>query len=207
MVMYGQKAQTLPKLNMTNNRKKIGIIGGTFNPIHNGHLFIADQVRNQLGLQKVYFMPDYLPPHVDHKEAISADERVKMVNLAINDNDYFDIEMIEVIRKGKSYTYETMLELKKKHPDYDYYFIIGGDMVNYLPKWYHVNDLMNMVHFVGVRRDNYPMETPYPVIWVDIPKLDISSTLIRKLIRNRQSIRYLVPEKVRKYIKEHNIYG
>lgn len=157
--MYGQKAQTLPKLNMTNNRKKIGIIGGTFNPIHNGHLFIADQVRNQLGLQKVYFMPDYLPPHVDHKEAISADERVKMVNLAINDNDYFDIEMIEVIRKGKSYTYETMLELKKKHPDYDYYFIIGGDMVNYLPKWYHVNDLMNMVHFVGVRRDNYPMET------------------------------------------------
>ncbi|AYF92681.1 nicotinate-nucleotide adenylyltransferase [Apilactobacillus bombintestini] len=205
--MYGQKAQTLPKLNMTNNRKKIGIIGGTFNPIHNGHLFIADQVRNQLGLQKVYFMPDYLPPHVDHKEAISADERVKMVNLAINDNDYFDIEMIEVIRKGKSYTYETMLELKKKHPDYDYYFIIGGDMVNYLPKWYHVNDLMNMVHFVGVRRDNYPMETPYPVIWVDIPKLDISSTLIRKLIRNRQSIRYLVPEKVRKYIKEHNIYG
>lgn len=205
--MYGQKAQTLPKLNMTNNRKKIGIIGGTFNPIHNGHLFIADQVRNQLGLQKVYFMPDYLPPHVDHKEAISADERVKMVNLAINDNDYFDIEMIEVIRKGKSYTYETMLELKKKHPDYYYYFIIGGDMVNYLPKWYHVNDLMNMVHFVGVRRDNYPMETPYPVIWVDIPKLDISSTLIRKLIRNRQSIRYLVPEKVRKYIKEHNIYG
>lgn len=204
--MYGQKAQTLPKLNMTNNRKKIGIIGGTFNPIHNGHLFIADQVRNQLGLQKVYFMPDYLPPHVDHKEAISADERVKMVNLAINDNDYFDIEMIEVIRKGKSYTYETMLELKKKHPDYDYYFIIGGDMVNYLPKWYHVNDLMNMVHFVGVRRDNYPMETPYPVIWVDIPKLDISSTLIRKLIRNRQSIRYLVPERVRKYIKEHNIY-
>lgn len=205
--MYGQKAQTLPKLNMTNNRKKIGIIGGTFNPIHNGHLFIADQVRNQLGLQKVYFMPDYLPPHVDHKEAISADERVKMVNLAINDNDYFDIEMIEVIRKGKSYTYETMLELKKKHPDYDYYFIIGGDMVNYLPKWYHVNDLMNMVHFVGVRRDNYPMETPYLVIWVDIPKLDISSTLIRKLIRNRQSIRYLVPERVRKYIKEHNIYG
>lgn len=205
--MYGQKAQTLPKLNMTNNRKKIGIIGGTFNPIHNGHLFIADQVRNQLGLQKVYFMPDYLPPHVDHKEAIGADERVKMVNLAINDNDYFDIEMIEVIRKGKSYTYETMLELKKKHPDYDYYFIIGGDMVNYLPKWYHVNDLMNMVHFVGVRRDNYPMETPYPVIWVDIPKLDISSTLIRKLIKNRQSIRYLVPEKVRKYIKEHNIYG
>ncbi|KPN81201.1 putative nicotinate-nucleotide adenylyltransferase [Apilactobacillus kunkeei] len=204
--MHSEKVQTLPKLKSLNKRKKIGIIGGTFNPIHNGHLFIADQVRSQLGLEKVYFMPDFIPPHVDHKDAIDADDRVNMVNLAINDNDKFDIEMLEIINRGKSYTYNTMVELKRRHPDYEYYFIIGGDMVEYLPKWYRVDDLFKLTHFVGVRRENYPMSTKYPVIWVDVAKLDISSTLIRKLVSNHQSIRYLVPDAVLKYIKEHHLY-
>ncbi|ALJ31955.1 nicotinate-nucleotide adenylyltransferase [Apilactobacillus kunkeei] len=204
--MHSEKVQTLPKLKSLNKRKKIGIIGGTFNPIHNGHLFIADQVRSQLGLEKVYFMPDFIPPHVDHKDAIDADDRVNMVNLAINDNDKFDIEMLEIINRGKSYTYNTMVELKRRHPDYEYYFIIGGDMVEYLPKWYRVDDLFKLTHFVGVRRENYPMSTNYPVIWVDVAKLDISSTLIRKLVSNHQSIRYLVPDAVLKYIKEHHLY-
>ncbi|CAI2668244.1 nicotinate-nucleotide adenylyltransferase [Lactobacillus kunkeei] len=204
--MHSEKVQTLPKLKSLNKRKKIGIIGGTFNPIHNGHLFIADQVRSQLGLEKVYFMPDFIPPHVDHKDAIDADDRVNMVNLAINDNDKFDIEMLEIINRGKSYTYNTMVELKRRHPDYEYYFIIGGDMVEYLPKWYRVDDLFKLTHFVGVRRENYPMSTNYPVIWVDVTKLDISSTLIRKLVSNHQSIRYLVPDAVLKYIKEHHLY-
>ncbi|MCK8612025.1 nicotinate-nucleotide adenylyltransferase [Apilactobacillus kunkeei] len=204
--MHSEKVQTLPKLKSLNKRKKIGIIGGTFNPIHNGHLFIADQVRSQLGLEKVYFMPDFIPPHVDHKDAIDADDRVNMVNLATNDNDKFDIEMLEIINRGKSYTYNTMVELKRRHPDYEYYFIIGGDMVEYLPKWYRVDDLFKLTHFVGVRRENYPMSTNYPVIWVDVTKLDISSTLIRKLVSNHQSIRYLVPDAVLKYIKEHHLY-
>ncbi|KPN79600.1 putative nicotinate-nucleotide adenylyltransferase [Apilactobacillus kunkeei] len=204
--MHSEKVQTLPKLKSLNKRKKIGIIGGTFNPIHNGHLFIADQVRSQLGLEKVYFMPDFIPPHVDHKDAIDADDRINMVNLAINDNDKFDIEMLEIINRGKSYTYNTMVELKRRHPDYEYYFIIGGDMVEYLPKWYRVDDLFKLTHFVGVRRENYPMSTKYPVIWVDVAKLDISSTLIRKLVSNHQSIRYLVPDAVLKYIKEHHLY-
>lgn len=204
--MHDQKVQTVTQVNVSNHKRKIGIIGGTFNPIHNGHLFIAEQVRSQLGLEKVYFMPDFIPPHVDHKEAIDATDRTNMVNVAINDNDDFDIEMIEIINQTTSYTYNTMIELNRIHPDYEYYFIIGGDMVEYLPKWYKVDELFKLTHFVGVRREKYPMTTKYPVIWVDVPKLDISSTMVRKLVKNRQSIRYLVPDAVAKYIKEHDLY-
>jgi nicotinate-nucleotide adenylyltransferase len=191
---------------MQPQKQKIGIMGGTFNPIHNGHLFIADQVQHQLGLEKIYFMPDYIPPHVDHKSAISAEHRVKMVQMAIANNTNFRLETIEIDRKGTSYTYDTICELKQLHPQAEFYFIIGGDMVAYLPKWYRINELLKLVQFVGVQRANYPIISPYPVIWVDITRLDISSTLIRNLVQSQRSIRYLVPETVFQYIKEHQLY-
>ncbi|UQS85276.1 nicotinate-nucleotide adenylyltransferase [Apilactobacillus apisilvae] len=187
-------------------KKKIGILGGTFNPIHNGHLFIAEQVRTQLNLDKVFFMPDYKPPHIDSKNAIDSTYRVQMVNLAIKDNPYFATSMDEINRKGKSYTYDTMVTLNKNNPNVEYYFIIGGDMVNYLPKWYKINELNNIVNFVGVQRDGYSTESPYRVINIDIPKLDISSTLIRNHIKKGNSVRYLIPNAVLDYIKEHHIY-
>ncbi|KRM68119.1 nicotinate-nucleotide adenylyltransferase [Apilactobacillus ozensis] len=190
----------------SNSKHKIGIFGGTFNPIHNEHLFIADQVCEYLGLEKVYLMPDYIPPHIDEKHAIDADLRVDMIKLAIQGNNNLDIELSEINRKGKSYTYETMLELCRKYPNNEYYFIIGGDMVDYLPKWHRIDDLLNLVNFVGVRRANYVPKTDYPVTWVDVPEIDISSTMIRNKLSRNQSVRYLVPENVNVYIKEHSIY-
>ncbi|WP_283678264.1 nicotinate-nucleotide adenylyltransferase [Lentilactobacillus sp. Marseille-Q4993] len=203
-----QNVQTFPrtKVKLNSQRKKIGILGGTFNPIHNGHLIIAEQVFDQLGLDEIRFMPDSTPPHVDQKLAIDAFDRVNMINGAIRGNSHFVIEMEEIARGGVSYTYDTMLKLKRNHPNNDYYFIIGGDMVEYLPKWHKIKELSKLVTFVGVKREGFKRDGKYPIIWVDVPYIDISSTLIRSKIRARNSIRYLVPEFVERYIKEKHLY-
>ncbi|EHM01443.1 nicotinate-nucleotide adenylyltransferase [Lentilactobacillus parafarraginis F0439] len=208
MVNVSRTVQILPKTKVisTHKRKRVGILGGTFNPIHNGHLIIADQVCSQLGLDQVYFMPDANPPHVDQKLAIDSRDRVAMVNAAIYGNPKFAIEMTEIFRGGVSYSYDTMLELTRRHPENQYYFIIGGDMVSYLPKWHRIDDLVKLVSFVGVKRDGYTPASKYPIIWVDVPYIYFSSTLIRSKIRQHQSIRYLVPDAVLKYIKEHHLY-
>lgn len=186
--------------------KKIGILGGTFNPPHLAHLLIADQVGNQLGLDQVLFIPDYIPPHVDPKKTIAAKHRVEMVRLAIADNPLFGLDLIEINRQGPSYSYDTVKELKQLHPENEYFFIIGGDMVNYLPTWHKIDELVKMVQFVGVDRPSYDRPNQYPVIWVDTPRLDISSTKVRQNVKNGCSIRYQVPKVVEEYIKEHHLY-
>ncbi|GAW98379.1 nicotinate-nucleotide adenylyltransferase [Secundilactobacillus mixtipabuli] len=198
--------KVVEQLAATVSKKRIGILGGTFNPPHIGHLIVADQVMTQLGLDRVLFMPDANPPHVDRKVAIDAADRVKMVSDTIAGNPDFGIELAEVQRGGISYTYDTMLELKRKHPENDYYFIIGGDMVDYLPKWHRIDELVKLVQFVGVRREDYPVTSKYPVLWVDIPRIDISSSMIRSRIRQGQSIRYFVKDAVARYIKERQLY-
>ncbi|MCD2256675.1 nicotinate-nucleotide adenylyltransferase [Lactobacillus sp. CC-MHH1034] len=194
------------KLVYLNQRRQVGILGGTFNPPHLGHLIMADQVLKQLGLEKVLFMLDNQPPHVDQKQTIPSTFRKDMVNLAILDNLNFELETLELERGGKSYTYDTIRELKLRHPDTDYYFIIGGDMVAYLPKWYKIESLIKMVHFVGVRRQDYAVHSPYPVIWVDAPLIDISSSNVRQRVRTNRSIHYLVPNAVEDYIYDKGLY-
>ncbi|MFC5188885.1 nicotinate-nucleotide adenylyltransferase [Pediococcus cellicola] len=188
-------------------RKRIGLLGGTFNPPHLGHLIMAEQVCTQLGLDRVDFMPDYIPPHVDTKEAIEAKHRVAMVKAAIASNPNFGIELAEIKRQGKSYSYDTLVALKRAHPENQYYFIIGADMVAYLPKWYRIADLVKIVQFVGVKRPGVKIHSEYPILWVDTPTIDLSSTLIRNKIAKHHSIRYLVPDQVLAYIKEHKLYG
>ncbi|GMG69017.1 nicotinate-nucleotide adenylyltransferase [Tetragenococcus halophilus] len=187
-------------------KKQVGILGGNFNPVHIAHLITADQVGRSLGLEKVYLMPSNEPPHVDPKETIDVSDRLKMLELAIADNPLLDIEKSEINRQGKSYTYETMKILTEKYPDTDFYFIIGGDMVAYLPKWYKVDELMQLVQFVGVKRPNYPTETSYPMIWIDVPDMNISSTDLRKKIAQGCSVNYLLPENVLHYIQEKGLY-
>ena len=203
---YITEVEPLIQVQTTQPRKQVGILGGNFNPVHNQHLLIADQVGTALNLEKVYLMPEYLPPHVDEKDTIEAEHRLNMLKLAIADNPLFDIEQAELQRKGKSYTYDTMKALIAQNPDTDYYFIIGGDMVEYLPKWYKIDELVEMVQFVGVKRPGYTIDTPYPIIWLDTPMMDLSSSLIRKKIAQGCSIRYLVPEAVRNYILEKGLY-
>jgi len=187
-------------------QRRVGIIGGTFNPPHLGHLIMAQQVGDQLGLDEVRFMPDAQPPHVDEKKTIPAQDRANMVQRAIADNPLFKLETAELKRGGKSYTYDTMKALKAQHPETQYYFIIGGDMVDYLHTWSHIDELVKLVTFVGIKRTGYPTTSQYPVIWVDAPLIDISSTQIRHKVSQGHTVRYLVPDTVAAYIKEHQLY-
>ena len=186
--------------------KQVGILGGNFNPIHNAHLVVADQVRQQLGLDKVLLMPEYLPPHVDAKGTIAEHHRLKMLELAIEGIEGLEIETIELERKGISYTYDTMLLLNERDPDTDYYFIIGADMVDYLPKWHRIDELVEIVQFVGVQRPRYKAGTSYPVIWVDVPLMDISSSMVRDFVAKGRTPNFMLPKPVLDYIKKEGLY-
>lgn len=185
--------------------KRVGILGGTFDPPHLGHLIIAEEVRLALNLEEVWFMPSQEPPH-KNKAFIRAEERVEMVKKAIECNPFFKLNTIEVDRLGKSYTVDTLNILKEKHPDVTFYFIIGGDMVEYLPKWRKIDELKKIVTFVGVKRVGFKLDTPYPVELVDIPYIEISSTMVRERINHDRPVTYLVPEPVTRYIKEKRLY-
>ncbi|MDL4841472.1 nicotinate-nucleotide adenylyltransferase [Aquibacillus rhizosphaerae] len=185
--------------------KKIGILGGTFDPPHLGHLLIAEEVNHKLNLDQVWFIPSYEPPHKE-KSNTKIEQRIAMIETAIKDNHNFSLSTIEVDRLGKSYTFDTIKLLKEKFPETMFYFIIGADMVEYLPKWYKIDQLTQLVQFVGVKRPEYKLNTNYPVIEVDIPVMEISSTMIRERIANNQSVRYLVPSNVLELIKEYHLY-
>lgn len=190
----------------TESKRKVGILGGTFNPPHIGHLIIADQVKNQLDLDEVLFIPGSTPPHADKKETIEAKHRVEMVKRATEEIPYFSVDMIEINRGGVSYTYDTIIDLKKRDPDVAYYFIIGADMVMDLPNWHKIDELIQLVQFVGVNRPGYEQHAPYPVIWVDVPGIQVSSTQIRQKIADHCSVQFLVPEEVLSYIAEERLY-
>ncbi|MBF0699814.1 nicotinate-nucleotide adenylyltransferase [Streptococcus danieliae] len=187
-------------------RKQVGILGGNFNPVHNAHLLVADQVRQQLSLDQVLLMPEFLPPHKDKKETIDQHHRLMMLELALNGKEGLGIERLELDRKGISYTYDSMKILTEANPDTDYYFIIGADMVEYLPKWHRIDELLELVQFVGVQRPKYKAGTSYPVIWVDVPLMDISSSMVRDFIATGREPNFLLPEMVWQYIKREGLY-
>lgn len=207
--MY-QDVLTIPKVDpltvTTMPKKQVGLLGGNFNPIHQAHLMIAEQVGQKMGLDEVHLLPSYLPPHVDEKKTIDSTHRLAMVKLAIEDNSFLSVDTRELARKGKSYTIDTLLEMTAENPEIEYYFIIGGDEVAYLPKWHRIDELIRIVNFVGVKRAGYTLESPYPIIWVDVPEVQLSSSYIRKQVKQGCSIRYLVPERVREYIAEEGLY-
>ena len=207
--MY-QDVLTIPKVKpMTDTmmpKKQVGLLGGNFNPIHNAHLMIAEQVGQKMGFDEVHLLPSYLPPHIDEKKTIDSKHRLAMAKLAIEDNSFLSIDTRELARKGKSYTIDTMLEMTAENPDTEYYFIIGGDEVASLPKWHRIDELVRLANFVGVKRAGYSSESPYPIIWVDVPEIQLSSSYIRKQVNQGCSIRYLVPDRVREYITEEGLY-
>lgn len=204
--LYQTGLKLKPEVELVEKRKQVGLLGGNFNPVHTGHLVVAQTVLDILGLDEIQFLPSHLPPHVDPKKTIDEKHRLEMLKRAISDNPHFSIETIELDRKGKSYTIDTMKELIRLHPEIDYSFIIGGDMVEYLPKWKDIDKLVPLVRFIGVRRPNYDLNSPYPIVYVDVPQLDISSSMIRQKIKYGQSPRYLLPESVLKYMEEMELY-
>lgn len=186
--------------------KKIGLLGGTFDPPHIGHLTMAEEAYEKLNLDEVWFIPSAEPPHKEQAK-VSAVDRLLMLKVALEPVNYFKINTIELQRQGKSYTYDTIQALKEQYPAYQFYFIIGADMVEYLPNWYKIDQLIELVQFVGVKRPDYQLDTSYPVIILDTPGLDISSTMIRERLKLNRSVKYLIPERVLSLIKEKGLYG
>lgn len=198
--------------------KKVGIMGGTFNPIHIAHLVLAEQAYEQYGLDEIVFMPSKRPAYKDLSEVIEEEYRKKMIELAIEDNPHFTIDIMEFYREGNTYTADTLLELTKKNPEVSYYFIIGADSLFQLEKWYHPEVILSLSTILAANRDDKDDDLVKSKIdelvntfhakihLLKIPKIDISSNMIRECIQEGKSIRYFVPSVVCKYIEEQNLY-
>lgn len=198
-----------PQLDFNFKKKHVGILSGSFNPIHNGHLMIAQQVFEQLNLDKILFIPSKVPPHRGvsrYIPKVSVDDRINMIKYGIRDNPNFQLDMTDIDLGGVSYTYETIKRLKERNPNTEYYLIVGYDIVESLSKWSHIDELVKEVHFVGVCRKGYEKKSQYPIMWVNTPVIEISSTVIRQRVREGKSLKYYVPDDVAWYIKDKGIY-
>ncbi|MFD2671608.1 nicotinate-nucleotide adenylyltransferase [Marinicrinis sediminis] len=191
---------------------RVGIMGGTFDPIHMGHLIAAEQVRDEHKLEEIWFLPAHVPPHKE--QALAADwQRCEMVAQAIAGHPAFRLSTLELDRTGVSYTVNTARELANRFPEHTFHFIIGADMVNDLPKWYQIEEIVQHLSFIGLTRAGVPWRADALPDWLkahvvqgEMPHIGLSSTQIRERCRNRQSIRYLVPAEVERYIKESRLY-
>lgn len=201
-----------------NHMKKVGIMGGTYNPIHNGHLFLAEHALEQAGLDYILFMPSMKPPHKVGIQIESSEHRINMVQLAIENNPYFIISDFELKRPGITYTSDTLKALKEIEPDTEYFFIVGADSLMMMPQWMDPDTVFRLsTIIVGGRGESTQeqieeqiriLEKTYGgrIILLDMPLIDISSEAIRERISNGNSIRYYVPDRVAAYISEHKLY-
>lgn len=195
---------------------RIGIFGGAFNPVHNGHINLAENYLNAMALDKVIFIPTYKPPHKSDNELVSGQDRINMLSLALTDKR-FEISTIEFEREQKSYTYDTLKELKKLYPDDSLYLIIGSDQFLSFDKWYRYKDILEMATLCSFPRENNDNERLEMLryskqlgaedsIILDKPVYKVSSSEIREKIRQEQDISGLVPDAVEKYITEKGLY-
>lgn len=186
---------------------KIGILGGTFNPIHIGHLILAEEVREKLGLDRIIFVPTFLPPHKNSSRIAPAFDRYNMIKIAIKNNRHFLVSDIEIKRKNTSYTIDTLREFKKRYPKDELYFITGSDLLNYLDEWKDLSQIIKMVRFVVATRPGYPLEKiPAYISTVSIRAVDVSGFEVREASKHNKSFRYLVPEAVYTYILRKRLY-
>lgn len=212
---------------------KIGIIGGTFNPIHLAHLRIAEEVRDRLGLERVIFIPAARPPHKEPDDYLAFSHRLAMVELAIRDNPAFIASTLEEELGGTSYSVHTLAELRTRYPGDEFYFIIGSDSYRDIASWYRYPEIFSLSNLAVVERPGaeiVDLRSPLPVAMADefcydsdtlrlthrsgfsvcylagIP-LAISSSEIRRLARSGRSLRYLLPGAVAGYIEEKRIYS
>jgi nicotinate-nucleotide adenylyltransferase len=189
--------------------RRIGLFGGTFDPPHLGHMLIAQEALQRFHLDEVWFIPVHSPPHKERKWLTSTSDRLEMLQLVTKDEPKFRVSTIEIEREGRSYTIDTVKRLKEEYPYQQFYFLIGGDMIDYLPKWERIDELMSLVTFIGVRRPGSVSESIYSeqVEPLDVVQVDFSSTEIRDRARKGRPIRYMVPREIDAFIKERRLYG
>ncbi len=199
-------------------RKRIGIMGGTFNPVHMVHLILAENAYRTWQLDEIMMLPNGDPPHKTDIKITPAADRLAMLKLAVKDIPYFRVSEMEVNRQGYSYSSVTLEELKKNHPDTDYYFIMGADSVFQIETWHDPATVMADCIILAATRDHTPAEKLRAQIdylkekykadirLLDIPDLELSSSEIRKRVSGHQPIRFMVPDAVLEYIEDHQLY-
>ncbi len=198
-------------------QKKVGIMGGTFNPIHLGHLLLAETAYHQFHLDEVLIMPTKNPYYKKLSNSVTEEDRVRMVELAIADNPHFILSKEELNREGATYTVETLEHLTARHPDTDYYFIMGADSLYHIESWKDTERILALSTIVVADRGGSSSSLKSQIDYIEnkydgdirllrSPFLEISSNDIRRRVRESESIRYLLPQKVADYIYEGNLY-
>lgn len=198
--------------------KKIGIMGGTFDPIHIGHLIIAENAKDKYQLDMVMIMPNGNPKYKEEQGVTSVEDRIRMTEIAIADNPDFQMSLLETKRKGYTYTYETLEQLKSEYPENIYYFIMGADSLFSLDSWMHpericsnctillANRYHTKNHELDRRIEQLIEQYGAKILKLDCPNIDVSSEMIRRRIRENRTITYFVPKEVEQYIREQNLY-
>lgn len=204
----------------TGHIKKLAIMGGTFDPIHIGHLMTAEEVRNEMGVDQVIFIPTGQPPHKESKRVTASEHRYLMTVLATVENPHFNVSRIEIDRPGATYTVDTIKEIKELYgADTKIYFITGADAVHEILTWDRVDELMKICEFVAVTRPGYKRRQlkekveelkgsfECKVHYLEVPALAISSSDIRARIKENRPIQYLVTQAVEQYIRKFKLYS
>jgi len=196
----------------------LGIFGGSFNPVHTGHLLLAEYIREEFNLDKIIFIPAGNPPHKNISDLEQGEHRYNMVKLAIENNPGFGVSDIELKRKGISYTFETLAEISREYPDEKLFFICGSDSIIQFPTWREIGKIFDLADIIVAGRpnvskdqldniiDEFRSRYNAGIVCSTAPHIEISSSEIRNRIKKGLSIRYMVPLSVAEYINANNLY-
>ena len=195
---------------MTVQRRRVGVMGGTFDPIHNGHLVAASEVAAQFDLDEVVFVPTGAPSFKQHQDVSPAEHRYLMTVIATASNPSFTTSRVDIDRPGLTYTVDTLRDLRSQRPDVDFFFITGADAIEQIASWKNADELWDMAHFVAVTRPGHVLSVealpPAVVSVLEIPALAISSSDCRARAAAGNPVWYLVPDGVVQYITKYGLY-
>jgi len=200
---------------------RLGILGGSFDPIHVGHLIAAEGACGQLDLARVVFVPASSPPHKRGAALAPAAHRLRMVELAIRGNDHFEVDDCEVRRQGTSYTIDTILDMRQRRGEAsELVFVMGSDTIRELPTWHEIGRLSRLCGFAAIARPGQALDVTPDLVRslgeegarrlvsqvIHVPVMQVSSTEVRQRLRQGRSVRYLVPDAVIEYIRQQHLY-
>jgi nicotinate-nucleotide adenylyltransferase len=191
-------------------KRKIGVMGGTFDPIHHGHLVAASEVADRFGLDEVVFVPTGQPWQKSEREVSAAEDRYLMTVVATASNPRFTVSRVDIDRGGATYTTDTLTDLHRQRPGSELYFITGADALAQILSWQKLDELFDLAHFVGVTRPGYELDDHHlpdgSVTLVEVPAMAISSTDCRRRVADGRPVWYLVPDGVVQYISKRGLY-
>jgi nicotinate-nucleotide adenylyltransferase len=193
------------------SNRRIGVMGGTFDPVHHGHLVAASEVQARFDLDEVVFVPTGQPWQKSEREVSAPEDRYLMTVIATASNPRFSVSRVDIDRPGPTYTVDTLTDLKARHPDSDLFFITGADALEQILSWRRADDVFDLAHFIGVTRPGYELvDTHLPpgaVSLVEVPAMAISSTAVRDRTASGLPVWYLVPDGVVQYISKRRLYS